>query len=76
MFTVKPIDDELLEKAAKDTGLLVSVEEHNIFGGLGGAVDESVSSRYPIAPGCIWTKSYKGSKKGRWGSEEEEVKSG
>ena len=48
MFTVKPIDDELLEKAAKDTGLIVSVEEHNFFGGLGGAVAESVSSRYPV----------------------------
>lgn len=48
MFTIKPIDDELLEKAAKDTGLIVSVEEHNIFGGLGGAVAESVSSRYPV----------------------------
>jgi transketolase len=48
MFTVKPIDDELLEKAAKDTGLLVSVEEHNILGGLGGAVAESISSRYPV----------------------------
>lgn len=48
MFTVKPIDDELLVKAAKDTGLLVSVEEHNIVGGLGGAVAESVSSRYPV----------------------------
>jgi len=48
MFTVKPIDDELLEKAAKATGLLVSVEEHNILGGLGGAVAESVSSRYPV----------------------------
>lgn len=48
MFTVKPIDDELLEKAAKATGLLVSVEEHNIFGGLGGAVAESVSSRNPV----------------------------
>jgi transketolase len=48
MFTVKPIDDELLERAAKDTGLIVSVEEHNILGGLGGAVAESVSSRYPV----------------------------
>jgi transketolase len=48
MFTVKPLDDELLEKAARDTGLIVSVEEHNIFGGLGGAVAESVSSRYPV----------------------------
>jgi transketolase len=49
MFTVKPIDDELLEKAAKETGLLVSVEEHNILGGLGGAVAESVTSRYPVS---------------------------
>jgi transketolase len=48
MFSVKPIDDELLEKAAKDTGLLVSIEEHNFIGGLGGAVAESVSSRYPV----------------------------
>ena len=48
MFTVTPRDDELLEKAAKDTGLIVSVEEHNIFGGLGGAVAESISSRYPV----------------------------
>lgn len=48
MFTVKPIDDELLEKAARDTGLLVSVEEHNIFGGLGGAVAESTSAHYPV----------------------------
>lgn len=48
MFSVKPIDDELLEKAARDTGLLVSIEEHNFIGGLGGAVAESVSSRYPV----------------------------
>jgi transketolase len=48
MFSVKPVDDEMLEKAARDTGLLVSVEEHNILGGLGGAVAESVSSRYPV----------------------------
>ncbi|MGA9316503.1 MAG: transketolase family protein [Nitrososphaeraceae archaeon] len=48
MFNVKPIDDELLEKAARDTGLLVSVEEHNIFGGLGGAVAESASAHYPV----------------------------
>jgi transketolase len=48
MFTIKPIDDELLEEAAKESGLLVSVEEHNIFGGLGGAAAESVTSRYPV----------------------------
>jgi transketolase len=48
MFTIKPIDDELLERAARDTGLLISVEEHNILGGLGGAIAESVSCRYPV----------------------------
>ena len=48
MFTVKPIDDELLEKAAKDTGLLVSVEEHNIFGGLEEQSLNLLSSRYPV----------------------------
>jgi transketolase len=48
MFTIKPADSDLLEKAARETGLLVSVEEHNIFGGLGGAVAESVSARYPV----------------------------
>jgi transketolase len=48
MFSIKPIDSDLIEKAARGTGLLVSVEEHNVLGGLGGAVAESVSARYPV----------------------------
>jgi len=48
MFSVKPIDDELLEKAARETGCIVTCEEHNILGGMGSAITESVSERYPV----------------------------
>jgi len=47
MSTIKPIDDELLEKCAKETGAFVTAEDHNIFGGLGGAVAESLSKSVP-----------------------------
>ena len=48
MFSIKPIDDELLEKASRETGCIVTCEEHNILGGMGSAVAESVSERYPV----------------------------
>jgi len=48
IFSIKPIDAELLEKAARETGCIVTCEEHNIFGGMGSAVAESVSERYPV----------------------------
>jgi transketolase len=48
MFCVKPIDSELLEKAARETGCIVTCEEHNILGGMGSAVAESVSETYPV----------------------------
>ena len=48
IFSVKPIDAELLEKAARETGCIVTCEEHNIFGGMGSAVTEVVSERYPV----------------------------
>ena len=47
MHTIKPIDTEILVKAAKETGFIVTVEEHNIAGGLGGAVCEALSQNYP-----------------------------
>lgn len=40
MHTVKPIDRQAIVKAARETGIIVTVEEHNIMGGLGGAVAE------------------------------------
>lgn len=40
MFCIKPIDSKLIAKCAKDTGVIVTAEEHNIMGGLGSAVAE------------------------------------
>lgn len=40
MYSIKPIDKELILRCARETGAIVTAEEHNIFGGLGGAVSE------------------------------------
>lgn len=40
MYSIKPIDKELILRCAAETGAIVTAEEHNIFGGLGGAVSE------------------------------------
>ena len=40
MYSVKPIDRELIMKCAQETGAIVTAEEHNIYGGLGSAVSE------------------------------------
>ena len=47
IHTIKPIDEELLVAAAKETGRIVTVEEHSIIGGLGGAVCEVLSEKAP-----------------------------
>lgn len=47
IHTIKPIDTDILVKAAKETGVIVTVEEHNVSGGLGGAVCEALSQNYP-----------------------------
>jgi transketolase len=43
MHTVKPIDREAILSAAKETGGIITVEEHNLYGGLGGAVAEVIA---------------------------------
>ena len=48
IHTIKPIDSELLVKAAKETGAIVTAEEHSIIGGLGSAVAEAVTEEYPV----------------------------
>ena len=48
IHTIKPIDSELLLNAAKETGAIVSVEEHSIIGGLGSAISEVVCEEYPV----------------------------
>lgn len=47
IHTIKPIDEELIIQAAKETGKIVTVEEHSIIGGLGGAVAEVLSEKCP-----------------------------
>jgi len=47
MSTIKPIDTELIIKAAKETKAIITAEEHSIIGGLGSAVSEVVSENHP-----------------------------
>ncbi|MCC0696071.1 transketolase family protein [Clostridioides sp. ES-S-0048-02] len=46
--TIKPIDSELIVEVAKNTGKVVTVEEHSVIGGLGSAVTEVLSEKYPV----------------------------
>lgn len=48
MFSIKPIDSDLLIKAARETGHILTCEEHNIMGGMGSAVSEVVSEHCPV----------------------------
>ncbi|EKQ50421.1 MULTISPECIES: transketolase family protein [unclassified Clostridium] len=48
IHTIKPIDKELLVDAAKETGAIVTAEEHSVIGGLGSAVAEVVTEEYPV----------------------------
>ncbi|NLB52344.1 MAG: transketolase family protein [Syntrophomonadaceae bacterium] len=48
MHTIKPIDKELIIKQARSTGAILTVEEHNIIGGLGSAVAEVVAENHPV----------------------------
>ena len=48
IHTIKPIDREIIVKAAKKTGAIVTAEEHNVIGGLGSAVAEVVCEEHPV----------------------------
>lgn len=48
MHTIKPLDEELILKLARQSGALLTVEEHTIIGGLGSAVCETVSEQLPV----------------------------
>lgn len=48
MHTIKPIDQDAIIKAAKETGAIVTAEEHQIFGGLGSAVAEVLAQHSPV----------------------------
>jgi transketolase len=46
--SIKPIDNEAIYSAAKETKLLVSIEDHNVIGGLGGAIAESLTQHSSV----------------------------
>lgn len=50
MFCIKPLDKELVARCAKETGAIISAEEHSIIGGLGGAVAEALAESGIGAP--------------------------
>ena len=47
IHTIKPIDEEMIIKCAKETKVLVSIEDHNIIGGLGSSIAEVLASKSP-----------------------------
>ena len=48
MSSIKPIDDDAIVRAARETGGIVTVDNHNIYGGLGSAVAEVVCEKAPV----------------------------
>lgn len=50
MHTIKPIDEQAVIAATKDTGAIVTCEEHSVIGGLGSAVTEVMAKKGPCAP--------------------------
>lgn len=48
IHTIKPLDQDLIVKAARETGAIVTAEEHSVIGGLGGAVAETVAQTCPV----------------------------
>lgn len=58
IHTIKPIDEEIITKAAKETGAIVTAEEHYIMGGLGSAVTEVVCANAPAPVKIIGTDRF------------------
>jgi transketolase len=56
IHTIKPIDKDLILESALKTGAIVTVEEHNVIGGLGSAVAEVLSKEYPVPVEMIGIK--------------------
>ena len=48
MATIKPLDSEAVLKAAVETGAIMTIEDHSIYGGLGSAVSEVVVQNQPV----------------------------
>ena len=65
MSTIKPIDKDIIVKAAKDTGAIMTVEDHNIYNGLGSRVAEVLVENYPVPMHRHGMKDIFG-RSGRW----------
>jgi transketolase len=48
IHTIKPIDEDIVIKAAKETKMLFTAEEHSVIGGLGSAVSDVLIEKYPV----------------------------
>ena len=48
IHTVKPLDTEIIARAARETGAIVTAEEHNVIGGFGSAVADAVCAECPV----------------------------
>lgn len=58
LFSIKPIDVELLERIAHKTGRIITVEEHMIYGGIGSIVAEVLAQRYPVPMRFVGAVTY------------------
>ena len=56
MHTIKPLDEEIIIKAAEETGAIVTAEEHSVIGGLGSAVAEVVVRNHPVKMSMVGQK--------------------
>ena len=56
MHTIKPLDEEIIIKAAEETGAIVTAEEHSVIGGLGSAVAEVVVRNHPVKMSMVVQK--------------------
>lgn len=58
IHTIKPIDKDIIIKASKETGAIVTAEEHSVYGGLGSAVSEVVCENAPCPVKIIGTEKF------------------
>ena len=56
LYSIKPLDEETLLSQARKTGAIVTVEDHTIYGGLGGAVAEVLARNLPTPVEVVGTK--------------------
>ena len=58
IFSIKPIPEKIVISLAKQCGAVITVEEHNIYGGLGSAIAELISQKYPVPMKILGISDY------------------